>query len=268
MTTKRALGAALISIALLVAGCGSPTGPADRPAAAAPTAPPEPAPTRQAEPVAAPAESPVAAPPEQASSDTAPLEVAPAQPGESPSAAIAATPAPPPPVAAPPAPAPVATPAPPSPPSPPIAKAPEPPPAPAPAAPSSVPVAASTPVPARVPEPAAAATPTPDVVDKGGAMAVAATKPGLSRVGNDNCETCHEVQFASWSEGGHAARKPPLDCESCHGLGSEYSKNSVMKDPVKARAAGMVIPERSFCSKCHTRGVTDEFLEKVHAHED
>jgi hypothetical protein len=106
------------------------------------------------------------------------------------------------------------------------------------------------------------------VVDKGGVVAVAATKPGLSRVGNDNCETCHDVQFASWSESAHAARKPPLDCESCHGPGSEYSKNAVMKDPVKARAAGLVIPERSFCSNCHTKGVTDDFLKKAHAHEE
>jgi hypothetical protein len=106
------------------------------------------------------------------------------------------------------------------------------------------------------------------VVDKGGPIAVAATKPGLSRVGNDNCETCHDVQFASWSDSAHAARKPPLDCEGCHGPGSEYSKNAVMKDPVKARAAGLVIPERSFCSNCHTKGVTDEFLKKAHAHEE
>jgi hypothetical protein len=105
-------------------------------------------------------------------------------------------------------------------------------------------------------------------VDKGGPVAVAATKPGLSRVGNDNCETCHDVQFASWSESAHAARKPPLDCEGCHGPGSEYSKNAVMKDPARARAAGLVIPDRAFCSNCHTKGVTDDFLKKAHAHEE
>jgi hypothetical protein len=251
MTKKRDLGATLMLAALLVAGCGSPT---DRPAAAAPAAQPESSSTLKA-PVPAAAESLAAVPPEQAPGTTTPVEVAPAQPDATPSAATAATAAPPPP---------------------PVAKLPAPSPTPA-ATPSPTPVAASAPAPAPVaataPAPAAtapveAAAPTPAVVDKGGPIAVAATKPGLSRVGNDNCETCHDVQFASWSETAHAARKPPLDCESCHGPGSEYSKNSVMKDPVKARAAGLVIPERSFCSKCHTKGVTEEFLKKAHAHEE
>ncbi len=222
------LGSALACIALLVAGCGAPSDPANRPAAAAP--------------------------PEQVSSNATPVDVTQAQPGAAPSAATKVTSSPLPVVkvaasspamTATPSPAPVATPAP-------------------------APAVAAAPAPAEtaVPAPAAAAAPTPAVVDKGGPVAVAATKPGLSLVGNDNCETCHEVQFASWSESAHAARNPPLDCESCHGPGSEYSKNAVMKDPVKARAAGMVIPERSFCSKCHTRGVTDDFLKKSHAHEE
>ncbi len=251
---KKELGGALMCIALLVAGCGSPSAPPDQSAAAAPTAQTESAPSQVA-PVPASAESTVAALPEQASSNATPAEVAQAQPGAAPSAAIAATSPPPPPVvevaapsptrAATPSPAPVAT-----------------------SAPAPAPVAASAPAPAATTVTAAAAAPAPAVVDKGGAVAVAATKPGLSRVGNDNCETCHDVQFASWSESAHAARKPPLDCESCHGPGSEYSKNAVMKDPVKARAAGLVIPERSFCSKCHTKGVTDDFLKKAHAHEE
>jgi cytochrome c5 len=109
---------------------------------------------------------------------------------------------------------------------------------------------------------------TPAVVDKGGTVAVAATKPGLSRVGSDTCEMCHEVQFASWSKTAHAARNPPLDCESCHGPGSEYKAMAVMKDPAKARAAGLVIPDKAFCSNCHTKGVTDAFLKKAHAHEE
>ena len=41
-----------------------------------------------------------------------------------------------------------------------------------------------------------------------------------------------------------------------------------MKDTAKARAAGLVIPDRSFCSQCHLKGVTDELLKRAHAHED
>ncbi len=258
MTIRMDLGAALLTcIALLVAGCGSPSGPADRPAAAAPAVQSDSAPT-QAVPDPASTEKLVAALPEQVSSTATPVEAA-------------ATPAPattPPVEAAPAAKLPAPSPAPaasPTPPPAPVAKLPAA--APAPTAISS-PAPVSAPAPAAVPAPGAAATPTPALVDKGGPIAVAATKPGLSRVGNDNCETCHDVQLASWSESGHATRKPPLDCEGCHGPGSEYSKNAVMKDPAKARAAGLVIPERSFCSNCHTKGVTDEFLKKAHAHEE
>ncbi|MCJ7451400.1 MAG: hypothetical protein MUO39_02860 [Steroidobacteraceae bacterium] len=260
MMKKTNLGAALMCIALLVSGCGSPSGPTDRPAAAAPAVQTESAPT-QAAPDPASTENLVAALPEQVSSTATPVDAAPTQPDAMPPVEAVATPAPAAKLPAP-SPAPAASP---TPPPALVAKLP----APAPAATSSpAPVDASAPAPAAVPAPAAATTPTPAVVDKGGPIAVAATKPGLSRVGNDNCETCHDVQLASWSESGHATRKPPLDCESCHGLGSEYSKNAVMKDPAKARAAGLVIPDRAFCSNCHTRGVTDAFLKKAHAHEE
>lgn len=109
---------------------------------------------------------------------------------------------------------------------------------------------------------------TPAAVDAGGPIAVTATKPGLSRVGSDKCDMCHEVQFASWAKTAHAARKPPLDCEGCHGPGSAYKTMAVMQDPAKARAAGLVIPDRSFCSQCHRTGWTDDLLKRAHAHDD
>jgi hypothetical protein len=113
----------------------------------------------------------------------------------------------------------------------------------------------------------ATATPAATGGDPGGPVAVAATKPGLKRIGAEACGDCHDVQYESWSKGKHAARKPPLDCEDCHGPGSEYKPNSIMKDPDKARAAGLVMPDKAFCSKCHTSGVNDAFLKKAHAHE-
>ena len=97
---------------------------------------------------------------------------------------------------------------------------------------------------------------------------MAATKSGLSRVGSDKCDMCHEVQYASWATSAHAARKPPLDCEGCHGPGSGYKTIAIMQDPAKARAAGLVMPERSFCSQCHLKGVTDDLLKRAHAHDD
>lgn len=114
--------------------------------------------------------------------------------------------------------------------------------------------------------PAPAKSLAPIAVDIGGQVDVGATKPGLTRIGSDKCKLCHKVQFASWAETRHAARTPPLDCESCHGPGSEYKSLAIMKDAKKARAAGLVIPERSFCATCHTTGWSDDLLKKAHAH--
>jgi hypothetical protein len=116
------------------------------------------------------------------------------------------------------------------------------------------------------PPQAAEPPPTPAVVDIGGPVEVGATKPGLSRIGAAKCKICHKVQFASWTETAHATRTPPLDCEDCHGPGSEYKSKKVMEDPEKARSAGLVTPDRSFCSQCHTADWTDDLLERTHAH--
>jgi hypothetical protein len=103
-------------------------------------------------------------------------------------------------------------------------------------------------------------------VDIGGLVEVGATKPGLARIGSTKCKLCHKLQFDSWAKTAHAARTPPLDCESCHGPGSEYKSLAIMKDSRKAQAAGMVMPARSFCSKCHTSGWSDDLLKRTHAH--
>ncbi len=120
---------------------------------------------------------------------------------------------------------------------------------------------ASTPA----PQPAATAR-APIAVDIGGLVEVGPTKPGLTRIGSDKCKLCHKVQFTSWAATAHAARTPPLDCESCHGAGSEYKTLAIMKDAKKARAAGLVTPVRAFCAKCHTTGWSDDLLKRAHAH--
>jgi hypothetical protein len=104
------------------------------------------------------------------------------------------------------------------------------------------------------------------VVDPGGEIAVAATRAGLTRIGAEKCKICHKVQFASWVETAHAKRKPPLDCEGCHGPGSEYKSQAVMKDPEKAKAAGLVSPTATFCARCHVGGWKDDMLRTAHAH--
>ena len=43
---------------------------------------------------------------------------------------------------------------------------------------------------------------------------------------------------------------------------------AVMKDPAMARAAGLVMPDKAFCAKCHKKGVDDAFMGKAHAHDE
>lgn len=132
---------------------------------------------------------------------------------------------------------------------------------PAPAAPAIQP-------PSPEPRPAAPAPvqPKSPISDPGGEVAVKPTKAGLSRVGTSSCKMCHRIQYTSWSESAHARRNPPLDCEGCHGAGSEYKAMATMKDPAKARAAGLVSPGPAFCTTCHQRNWSDNLLRKAHAH--
>jgi hypothetical protein len=140
------------------------------------------------------------------------------------------------------------------------------PPQPSPAQPEPEPAATipDAPVP---PPPSEPAPPVATVTDPGGAVEVEAAKSGLTRIGAEKCKVCHKVQFASWSESAHAKRTPPLDCESCHGAGSEYKSLSVMKDLDKSLAAGLVQPDEEFCKTCHV-GWTKEMMTQAHEHKD
>lgn len=47
-------------------------------------------------------------------------------------------------------------------------------------------------------------------------------------------------------------KKDGVQCESCHGPGEDYSHFSVMIDPVKSRASGLVSkPSENTCKTCH-----------------
>lgn len=248
MITRSTLSGTLLCIALLAVGCGSPSGPTDKPSTEPGSPAPEPAQTQTTAPAPAeeaqvadatvaadePVDTPVSTPQALAPSpDPAPATAPAATTAKEPTAATPTTAKAPP----------VATPT----------------PAPTPSAAAPAPAAATAPPPAAL---AAASA----IADPGGTVAVAATKPGLERIGAEACGDCHDVQFESWAGGAHAKRKPPLDCEHCHGPGSEYEPKSVMKDPAKAKAAGLVMPDKAFCAKCHKQGVDDAFMEKAHAH--
>ncbi len=93
---------------------------------------------------------------------------------------------------------------------------------------------------------------------------------GPTRIGPAACKPCHKAQFESWSASKHATMKPDLDCEGCHGPGSEYKGIRVMKDPAAAKKAGLIMPDKAQCATCHGKKkvspMTDAMFAKVHAH--
>jgi RecJ-like exonuclease len=104
---------------------------------------------------------------------------------------------------------------------------------------------------------------------------------GHKYIGDTKCKMCHIKQYKSWAETKHAkawdALKPEeqkkeeciqchvtgyketeellknVQCEACHGPGSDYKDIKIMKDKEKAIAAGLIIPNEETCKKCHNK---------------
>jgi len=111
--------------------------------------------------------------------------------------------------------------------------------------------------------------------------AAKAEAPKHAYVGVKSCKMCHKKDGidSSWAATIHAtaydklaeadkkneALKPfyttgttaegelllNVQCEACHGAGSDYKKMTVMKDKAAAIAAGLVMPDAKVCAKCH-----------------
>ncbi|MBL6944938.1 MAG: hypothetical protein ISR56_11305, partial [Bacteroidales bacterium] len=71
-------------------------------------------------------------------------------------------------------------------------------------------------------------------------------------VNNPKCLKCHStagsvnedlIATLTVSEG--------VSCETCHGPGSGYKSNTIMKDRDKALAMGMIMPTEKLCLECH-----------------
>ncbi len=102
-------------------------------------------------------------------------------------------------------------------------------------------------------------------------------------IGAAKCKMCHKVQFASWERLAHAkafeqlkpeeqsdpeclkchatggtAEMPGVQCEACHGPGSDYKSMKTMKDREASIAAGLVIPDESVCKGCHEGAPHDQ----------
>jgi len=100
-------------------------------------------------------------------------------------------------------------------------------------------------------------------------------------IGAKKCKLCHKKDgtYTSWEKTAHAFAYDSLSaedqknkdllkyyttgttakgtlltgvqCEACHGPGSDYKKKSIMEDREKAIANGLLIPDENTCKSCH-----------------
>jgi hypothetical protein len=87
-----------------------------------------------------------------------------------------------------------------------------------------------------------------------------------TEIGAEKCaKMCHKDVYESWLKTKHANLKHKVDCESCHGKGSEYAKMWIMKDKEAAKAAGLVAkPDKTSCESCHKKDFKEEMLKLCH----
>jgi len=82
-----------------------------------------------------------------------------------------------------------------------------------------------------------------------------AKKKGITTApqATEACVKCHVTGFGQVAAMFDAGFKKELgvQCEACHGPGSDYKAISVMKDKAAAVAAGLIIPDEAMCKKCH-----------------
>ncbi len=129
------------------------------------------------------------------------------------------------------------------------------------------------------------------------ALAVPLVMSAPTYVGVDKCKLCHKIQYTSWATTKHAKafeslkpadrenaecvgchvtgskEFPGVQCEACHGPGSDYKAMATMKDKQKAIAAGLIMPKESDCVRCHNKKSPtfkgfnfSEAVKKVHQH--
>lgn len=79
------------------------------------------------------------------------------------------------------------------------------------------------------------------------------------------CLGCHATasEAEDWEKLPEFRIEDGMQCEACHGPGSEYATEEVMRDPRKARAAGLMMPTKDDCRICHRpKGSHDTVLKR------
>ena len=80
----------------------------------------------------------------------------------------------------------------------------------------------------------------------------------LSGIGGDPsrspvCLGCHTTAYDTeeWERDETFHFEDGVQCERCHGPGSEYMEADVMQDSARARQAGLMMPQEHDCLVCH-----------------
>jgi len=79
------------------------------------------------------------------------------------------------------------------------------------------------------------------------------------------CLGCHATasEAEDWEKLPEFRIEDGLQCEACHGPGSEYATDSLMRDPKLARGAGLMMPTKDDCRICHRpKGSHDTVLKR------
>jgi hypothetical protein len=71
-------------------------------------------------------------------------------------------------------------------------------------------------------------------------------KPGADK--QKVCEGCHATGTTAKGE-----LLTNVECEACHGPGSDYKSLKIMKDLKLAKENGLIIPDSATCVKCHDK---------------
>lgn len=87
-----------------------------------------------------------------------------------------------------------------------------------------------------------------------------------TELGAEKCaKMCHKAEYDSWLKTKHATMRHKVDCETCHGKGSDYAKMWIMKDKEAAKAAGLIAkPDKENCLKCHKNDFKESMLKECH----
>lgn len=67
------------------------------------------------------------------------------------------------------------------------------------------------------------------------------------------CLGCHATAYNAegWEKDDAFRTEDGVQCEACHGPGSEYMSEAVMRNPAEAMKAGLRMPGEQFCMGCH-----------------